>query len=103
MRNLSSIPLSEDQERLLAWGPNFSIKPRQRPVSEYVVAVEQACSRLEKGEANEIRVEVKKALKRAQCNPRPSSNISKQEYKALKELKKIRSESYLLQTRGHPW
>ena len=29
VRNLSSIPLSEDQERLLAWGPKFSIKPRQ--------------------------------------------------------------------------
>ena len=84
VRNLSSIPLSEDQERLLAQGPKFSIKPRQPPVSEYVAAVEQACSRLEKGEADEIRVEVKKVLKRAQCNPRPSSNISKKEYKALK-------------------
>ena len=49
VRNLSLIPLSEEQERLLARGPKFSIKPRQPPVSEYVVAVEQACSRLEKG------------------------------------------------------
>ena len=86
VRNLSSMPLSEEQERLLARGPKFSIKPRQPPVSEYVAAVEQACSRLDKGEAEEMRVEVKKALRRAQCNPRPSSNISKQEYKALKEL-----------------
>ena len=32
VRNLSDIPLTEDQERLLAWGPKFSIRPRQLPV-----------------------------------------------------------------------
>ena len=100
VRNLSSIPLSEDQERLLAWGPKFSIKPRQPPVSEYVAVVEQTCSRLEKGEADEIRVEVKKALKRTQCNPRPSSNISKQEYKALKELKEDKKRVILTTDKG---
>ena len=100
VRNLSSTPLSEDQERLLAWVPKFSIKPRQPPVSEYVVAVEQACSRLEKGEADEIRVEVKKALKRAQCNPRPSSNISKKELKALKELKEDKKRVILTADKG---
>ena len=84
VRNLSNTPLTEDQERLLAWGPKFSIRPRQPPVGEYVVAVEQACSRLNKGEAEEMRVEVKKALKKAQCSPRPPSNISKKEYQALR-------------------
>ena len=100
VRNLSSIPLSEEQERLLAQGPKFSIKPRQPPFSEYVVAVEQACSRLDKGEAEEMRVEVKKALKRVQCNPRPSSNISKQEYKALKELKEDKKRIILTTDKG---
>ena len=75
VRNLLSTPLTEDQERLLAQGPKFSIRPRQPPVGEYVAAVEQACSRLNKGEANEIRVKVKKALKRVQCSSRPSPNI----------------------------
>ena len=69
VKNLSSTPLPDDQERLLAQGPKFSIRPRQPPVSEYLVAVEQVCSRLNKGEVDEIRVEVKKALKRAQCTP----------------------------------
>ena len=77
VRNLSSTPLTKDQERLLAREPKFSIRPRQPPVGEYVAAVEQVCSRLNKGEADEIRVEVKKALKRAQCSSRPSPNISK--------------------------
>ena len=100
VRNLSSTPLSEDQERLLAQGPKFSIKPRPPPVSEYVVAVEQACSKLEKGEPDEIRVEVKKALKRAQCIPIPSSNISKNEYQALKELKEDKKRIILTMDKG---
>ena len=88
VRNLSDTPLTEDQERLLAWGPKFSIRPRQPPVGEYVAAVEQACSRLSKGEAEEMRVEVKKALKKAKCSSRQPSNISRKEYQALKELKR---------------
>ena len=100
VRNLSSTPLSEDQERLLARGPKFSIKPRQPPVSEYVVTVEQASSRLEKGETDEIRVEVKKASKRAQCTPRPSSNISRKEYQALRELKEDKSRVILTADKG---
>ena len=100
VRNLSSTLLSEDQERLLAQGPKFSIKPRQPPVSVCVAAVQQACSRLEKGEADEIRVEVKKALKRAQCNPRPPSNISKKEYQALKELKEDKKRVILTADKG---
>ena len=71
VRNLSDTPLNEDQKRLLAWGPKFSIRPRQPPIGEYEVAVEQTCSRLNKGEAEEMRVEVKKALKKAQCSSRP--------------------------------
>ena len=93
VRNLSSTPLTDDQERLLAWGPKFSIRPRQPPVSEYVAAVEQACSRLNKGGADEIRVEVKKALMRAQYTSRPLPNISKKEYQALKELKEDKSHT----------
>ena len=100
VRNLSSTPLTDDQERLLAQGPKFSIRPRQPPVGEYVEAVEQACSRLNKGEADEIRVEVKKALKRAQCSSRPSPNISKQEYQALKELKEDKSRVILTMDKG---
>ena len=36
VRNLSDRPLTEDQERLLAQGPKFSIRPRQPPVGEYI-------------------------------------------------------------------
>ena len=103
VKNLSDTPLTEDQERLLAQGPKFSIRPRQPPVSEYIVAVEQACSRLSQGEADEMRVEVKKALKKTQCTPRLPSNITRKEYQALKELKEDKSRIILITwTKGCP-
>ena len=82
VKNLSSKPLTEEQVRLLAQGPKFVIRPRQPPVGEYIVAVEQACSRLRQGEADELRVEVKKALKKTQNTPRTPSNITREEFKA---------------------
>ena len=47
--NLSNTPLTEEQERLLAHGPKFVITPRETPVKEYIVAVEQACTKIEQG------------------------------------------------------
>ena len=84
----------------MAQGPKFSIRPRHPPVSEYVVAVEQACYRLNKGEAEEMRVEVKKALKKAKGSSRPPSNISKKEYQALRELKEDKSRVILTADKG---
>ena len=66
VKNLSTTPLIVDQERLLAGGPKFVIKPKKPPVGEYIAAVEQACSRLSQGEADELHMEVKKTLKKAQ-------------------------------------
>ena len=100
VKNLSSMPLTEEQERLLAHGPKFSIRPRQPPVEECIAAVEQACSRLSQGEADEMRVEVKKALKKTQCTPRLPSNITREEYKALKELKEDKSRIILTTDKG---
>ena len=91
MINLSGTPFTEDQERLLAWGPKFTIKPRQPPVEEYIAAVEKACPKLVQGEVDEVRVEVKKALKKSQNQPRVPSNISREKTKALKELKMDKS------------
>ena len=54
VKNLSNTPLTIDQERLLAHGPKFVIKPKKPPVGEYIAAVEQACSRLTQGEVDEL-------------------------------------------------
>ena len=50
------------------------------------MAVEQACTKIEQGKQEEFRVEVKRLLKQDQNNRR-QANISKEELKALKELK----------------
>ena len=44
--NLSSTPLTENQERLLAQGPKFAIKPMQPPVEEYIAAIEKVCPKI---------------------------------------------------------
>ena len=66
-------------------------------LGEYIVTVEHACSKLNQGQSEELRVEVKKALKKAQ---RPPLNISKEEYKALNELKKDNSRMILTIDKG---
>ena len=38
VKNLSSTPLTKEQERLLAQGPKYTSRPRQPPVREYIVA-----------------------------------------------------------------
>ena len=98
--NLSTTLLTENQERLLAWGPKFAIKPRQPPVEEYIAAIEKVCPKLEQGEADELRVEVKKALKKSQNAPRTPSNITREEGKALQELRKDKNRIILTADKG---
>ena len=95
--NLSKIPLMEAQENLLAHGPNFAITPRSPPIGEYIAAVEQTCQNLAQGEAEELRAEVKAVLKK--CQP-PRNNITKEEQKALNELRKDTSRVILTADKG---
>ena len=60
--------------------------PRETPVKEYIVATEQACTKIEQGKQEEFRVEVIRLLKQDQ-NHKRQVNVSKEELKALKELK----------------
>ena len=82
--NLSDTPLTEAQTSLLAHGPNFAIIPRHPPKEEYVASIEYACQKLNEGKAEELRVEIKNILKKSQPN---KSNITKEELRAIKELK----------------
>ena len=51
--NIYGKPLTSDQEKLLAHGPNYAIVPKDPPVTQYVAAVEHACTKLEEGKAEE--------------------------------------------------
>ena len=85
---MSDQPFTEKQEKLLAWGPKFVIKPKRPPVEEYITEIEKAFTKLDQGPADELRVEVKKVLRRAQNTNKAPANITKEELNALKELKK---------------
>ena len=52
----------------MAHGPNYAVVPRSPPITEYIAAKEQACNKLQQGEAEELRGEVKSIIKKS-CNP----------------------------------
>ena len=82
--NLSSTPLTEDQESLLKHGPNFANTP-QRPLhGEYIKAIETACQSLDAKSAEELRSDVYRVLRHPhQLRP----TLSKGEMTAIKQLK----------------
>ena len=62
--NLSSKPLSQVERRLLTHRPNFAVTSRSPPIIQCVTAIEEVCQKLERGEAEELRGEVKAILKK---------------------------------------
>ena len=62
------------------------ITPKETPVTEYVVATEQACTKIEQGKQDEFRVEVKRLILQDQNNKK-QANVSKDELNALKRTK----------------
>ena len=97
VKNLSDKPLTQAQRSLLAHGPNYAIIPRVPPKEEYIAAIEQACHKLEEGKVDELRVEVKNLLKKAKT---PRSNILREEFQAIKELKRDDSRIILTADKG---
>ena len=81
--NLSSQPLSPAQETALAHGPNCHCSLPRPPFQEYITAVEVACQSLKPSKADEFRADIARVLKQAIPS---KSNISKEEWRAIKEL-----------------
>ena len=97
VRNLSKTPLTEAQECLLGHGPNFVLVPKDLPTCKYIVATEKACQDLTQGRAEELRGEIKQLLMKTH-NTKP--NIHKEEYQALKQLKKDNTRMVLTADKG---
>ena len=83
--NLSKALLTQAQASLLAYGPGFTVTPRYPTSGDYIVTIEKACSTIEPNSTEELRVEIRGALKHT--HP-PRSNISREEVQALAELKR---------------
>ena len=81
----------------MAHGPNFVLVPKDLPTCKYIVATENACQHLMQGKAEEFRGEIKQLLKKKH-NIKP--NIPKEEYQALKQMKKDNTRMVLTADKG---
>ena len=97
VKNLSRRPLTKAQENILSHGPNYAIVTREPPIGEYVAQIERVCQSLTQGEGEELRAEVKAIMKKTKP---PMSNISKEEARAIKELKKDQDRMVLTADKG---
>ena len=84
VKNISYRVLTSIENNLLRKGGGFAVTPRELPHLDYITAIEQGCRNLAKGEAMCMRAEAIQELDKAKV---PKSNLSAEEWKALKSLK----------------
>ena len=99
VRNISSTPLTEAQIKLLSHGPNYTMVPKNAPIIEYIATIEKACTSLQPHKAEELRGELKANIKKMQP---PRYNLTKEEHRAMEELKGDKTRMILTLTRGSP-
>ena len=95
--NLSSIPLTKEQESLLAHGPNFVITPKKPPLGEYISNIEKVCQSLDTNMAEELRSEVYRVLRQPHLL---KPNLKKEEIVAMKQLKTDKNHMVLTADKG---
>ena len=95
--NLSKVPLTKDQEDLLAHGPNFVITPKKPPLGEYITNIEKVCQSLDANSAEELRSDIYRVLRQTH-HLKP--NIKRKELEALRQLKEDKSCMVLTTNKG---
>ena len=95
--NISNTPCTQAQESLLSKGPYYAIAPKNAPNLEYITAIEIACQKLNNQDAEELRADINGLLKKLH-GPRP--NLTKEECKALVELKRDKERVILTVDKG---
>ena len=95
--NLSSVPLTKDQESLLEHGPNFAVTPQRSPYGEYIKAIETACQSLDAYSAEELRSDVYRVLRHPH---QLRTNLRKEEITAIKQLKADKERIILTVDKG---
>ena len=71
--------------------------PPNPPYQEYITAIELACQSLNTNEAEELRADIYRAFRHS--HP-PKHNLSKEEWKALKQLKTDKDHIVLIADKG---
>ena len=97
VRNLSTTSLTQDQVKALSNGHNYAIVPKVPPVGEYITTIENVCNQLQQGKAEELRGEIQTVLKKIQV---PRHNISREERKAIEELRRDKNRIILTVDKG---
>ena len=92
--NLTNRQLQPAQQKVLRLGLNFSPTPNKIPVKDTFAGVEEAARRLPEEEANDLRIRVSCGILRKAKPPR--RNITREQEKALKELRKLEDESVII-------
>ena len=95
--NLSSSPLTQVQASLLAHGPGYAVTPQHPPYGDYIVAIEKACSTLEHNRAEELRAEIRGALRKTHSIRK---NINREEVQVLVKLKRDSSKVIIPADKG---
>ena len=97
VHNLSSTPLTDAKKKILSRGHYFAILPKNPPVGEYIESIENVCTKLKPGKADELRGEIKTILKKIKT---PANNITREEKKALVELRRDTNKIILTVDKG---
>ncbi|XP_072023068.1 uncharacterized protein [Amphiura filiformis] len=97
VKNCSQRILSDPELHVLARGLNFAVTEDEVPIVEFITATESACRNLPETQANELRSKVVNLVSKPK---KIDSNISKDERKALQDLRKDQSIRILPADKG---
>ena len=93
-------PLTNEQLSLLQKGPNFAITPKYPPIDAYIMATEQASSKLPTQEVDEFRSDVNRLLKQQQQQHNNHCNLNPAQHRALTQLRQDNSRVVLTVDKG---
>ena len=96
--NLTDCSLSKPQEDLLRLGLNFAPAPTKLPVVDTIAAVEEGARQLSEEDAEDLQGRVCGILRHAKP---PKDNLTKEQRKALKELRSLENEVILPADKGN--
>ena len=99
VKNFSNRDLNATETRMLSKGLNFAVTSKKIPVVEIVTAVESACLKLNKSDADDLRSSVNNIFKK-QRSPNTQCNLSEEEQQALQDLRKDRNIKILPADKG---
>ena len=76
---------------------HFAVTPKTPSYKEYITVTEIACQSLNRTDAEELRADISRILKQSNI---PKANLTKEEFKAMKELRSDRDHITITNDKG---